>query len=79
MVGSTASRIALVLLIPGLIPLAAQETGVWKDPSPHKVSLVTVDRDVRLEVLDWGGPGRPLVLLAGLGIRLTFSTILLRN
>lgn len=32
----------------------------WKiDPSPHK--------DVKLEVLDWGGPGRPLVMLAGLG------------
>jgi len=28
---------------------------------------VTVDKDVRLEVLDWGGSGRPLVLLAGGG------------
>jgi pimeloyl-ACP methyl ester carboxylesterase len=28
--------------------------------------MVTVDRDVELEVLDWGGTGRPLVLLAGL-------------
>ncbi len=26
-----------------------------------------VDEGVRLEVLDWGGEGRPLVLLAGLG------------
>jgi pimeloyl-ACP methyl ester carboxylesterase len=26
-----------------------------------------VDKDVRLEVLDWGGSGRPLVLLTGLG------------
>jgi pimeloyl-ACP methyl ester carboxylesterase len=26
-----------------------------------------VDKDVRLEVLDWGGTGRPLVLLTGLG------------
>ena len=26
-----------------------------------------VDRDVKLEVLDWGGSGRPIVLLAGLG------------
>jgi hypothetical protein len=38
-----------------------------KDPSPHKIKFVTVDDDVRLEVLDWGGSGRPLVLLAGGG------------
>ena len=38
-----------------------------RDPSPHRVAMVTVDRDVTLEVLDWGGTGRPLVLLAGQG------------
>jgi len=27
----------------------------------------TVDEDVKLEVLDWGGSGRPLIFLAGLG------------
>ena len=32
-----------------------------------KVSLVPVAAGVKLEVLDWGGAGRPLVLLAGLG------------
>jgi pimeloyl-ACP methyl ester carboxylesterase len=41
----------------------------WKDPSSHTVSFVTADRDVKLEVLDWGGPstGRTLVLVPGLG------------
>jgi pimeloyl-ACP methyl ester carboxylesterase len=29
--------------------------------------MVAVDGDVQLEVLDWGGPGRPLILLAGGG------------
>lgn len=29
--------------------------------------MVTVDNDVQLEVLDWGGMGRPVVLLAGSG------------
>src|SRR5689334_14021608 len=29
--------------------------------------MVPVDRDVSLEVLDWGGNGPPIVLLAGLG------------
>jgi non-heme chloroperoxidase len=35
--------------------------------NPPKVQFVTVAPDVRLEVLDWGGTGRPLVFLAGLG------------
>jgi non-heme chloroperoxidase len=32
-----------------------------------KVQFVTVDQGVRLEVLDWGGTGRPLIFLSGLG------------
>jgi pimeloyl-ACP methyl ester carboxylesterase len=35
------------------------------DASPHQVRLVSVDSAVRVEVLDWGGSGRPVVLLAG--------------
>jgi pimeloyl-ACP methyl ester carboxylesterase len=45
----------------------AQESAAWRDPSPHRVQFVTIDGNVRLEVLDWGGSGSPLVLLAGLG------------
>jgi hypothetical protein len=37
------------------------------DPTSHAVQFVTVAPGVRLEVLDWGGSGRPLVFLAGLG------------
>ncbi len=40
---------------------SAQE---WRDPSPHQVRRVTVDSSVQLEVLDWGGSGPPVVLLA---------------
>jgi len=29
--------------------------------------MITVEENVGLEVLDWGGTGRPLVLLTGLG------------
>jgi len=36
------------------------------DSLPHS-QLVTVENDVKLEVLDWGGTGRPLIFLAGLG------------
>jgi non-heme chloroperoxidase len=39
----------------------------WKDPSPHVMKFVTVENEVQLEVLDFGGSGQPLVLLAGLG------------
>ena len=45
-------------------PQARSEVSVgWRDPSPHAVRWVTVDGTTRLEVLDWGGPGRPVVLL----------------
>jgi pimeloyl-ACP methyl ester carboxylesterase len=33
----------------------------------HRSQFVSVDRDIRLEVLDWGGRGQTLVFLAGLG------------
>lgn len=59
-----ASLIMLVLLG---TPLFSQNAGTWKDPSPHVTRFITVDKGVELEVLDWGGSGRPLVLLAGGG------------
>jgi len=43
------------------------QTPQWKDPSPHRIHFVRVDDGVQLEVLDWGGSGRALVLLAGSG------------
>lgn len=46
---------------------AAQPVATWQDPSPHRATMVAVEREVSLEVLDWGGAGRPIVLLAGLG------------
>jgi non-heme chloroperoxidase len=49
---------AFLALTPGL---RAQD-----DQSPHRVQFIAVSNDVRLEVLDWGGSGRPVVLLAGL-------------
>ncbi len=40
-----------------------QSTAQWRDPSPHQVRFVSVDSDVRLEVLDWGGSGRAVVFI----------------
>jgi pimeloyl-ACP methyl ester carboxylesterase len=46
----------IALLAPSAIVLRAQTA-----------QFVTVDKDVKLEVLDWGGAGRPLIFLAGGG------------
>jgi non-heme chloroperoxidase len=45
----------------------AQESRSWRDPSTHRAQFVAVADGVRLEVLDWKGSGRPIVLLAGSG------------
>ena len=52
--------------IPFDVVRVTRETA-WRDPAPHADQFVPVDTDVRLEVLDFGGSGPPLVLLAGLG------------
>jgi len=46
---------------------ATKKTAWVIDPSPHKIRFVTVDKGVKLEVLDWGGKGPPLIFLTGLG------------
>ena len=52
-----------VLGTPVLARNFSQPDSAWHDPSPHQVRWITVDSSVRLEVLDWGGSGPPLVLL----------------
>jgi non-heme chloroperoxidase len=66
---------AAVILIAAFAPPAlaspaplVQDSAAWQDPSPHRVQMVKADKHVQLEVLDWGGSGRPVVLLAGLGL-----------
>ncbi len=44
----------------------AMKTTAWRHPN-STISFIQVERDVRLEVVDWGGTGRPVILLAGLG------------
>src|ERR1700722_14985045 len=46
---------------------ATKETAWQRDPPPHAIQFLNFGKDVKLEVLDWGGTGRPLVLLTGLG------------
>jgi alpha-beta hydrolase superfamily lysophospholipase len=56
----------LCVVLAQVAPVSPQQTE-WKDPSPHATKFITVDDGVQLEVLDWGGSGPALVLLAGLG------------
>jgi len=60
------SLLAATVLLLGPV-VRSQDPCAWRDVSEHQVEFVTVEKDVRLEVLDWGGSGRPLVLLAGSG------------
>lgn len=57
--------VALSMAIIGVNCFAAGDA----PPSSKPVQrFVTVEENVKLEVVDWGGSGRPLVLLAGLGM-----------
>lgn len=47
--------------------LFAQSSPVKRSDSVPTVRFIGVQPNVKLEVLDWGGTGRPMVLLAGLG------------
>ncbi len=60
-----------VAFLAGLLSWAlvgnAAATKAWRDPSPHKATFIEVAPGIKLEMLDWGGHGRPLMLLAGGG------------
>jgi non-heme chloroperoxidase len=59
----SAQMVCLIFSLSVGLSLTAQEK---VDISPHTIRMVEVDKGVSLEVLDWGGAGRPLVLLTGL-------------
>lgn len=54
---------ALLFALP--LSLSAQATS--EDTSRHIQRVIYVEPSVKLEILDWGGTGRPVVLLAGRG------------
>ena len=62
-VQSSAIALTVLLITSGGVGVAAE----WKDPSKHIIRFVEVEPGVKLEVLDWGGSGEPLLLLAGHG------------
>ncbi len=56
-----------VVVLLTLATAAAVAQATWVDPSPHVQRFVQVEPGVSVEVLDWGGLGRTLVLLGQLG------------
>ena len=60
-----AAFVLSVLLIAAID--ASSQPAEWRDPSTHATRLIAVEDGVQLEVLDWGGSGPAIVLLAGLG------------
>lgn len=66
------------VLMAGLAPLAAQKTQARKDPSPHKISFVAVDKNVPPRGARLGRLRPALVLLTDLMSGLTGCSILLR-
>lgn len=75
----TAGFITESLTLPGILgdntetcPLPTKDgnrfrVSRWRDSAPHEPSSVGVDDGVKLEVLDFGGTGSPILLLPGLG------------
>ena len=65
-------KIGLFTLLCAYTVLMLTSTHIWAEDNTSiagapKAQFVTVEPGVKLEVLDWGGKGRPVVLLAGLG------------
>jgi pimeloyl-ACP methyl ester carboxylesterase len=58
---------ATVLFVISTDSSTSAQPNEWRDPSPHTSSFLTVDDGVQVEVLDWGGSGRPLLLMHGDG------------
>lgn len=62
---SMVTTLAIIAVSTGI--LCAAQTGAAPATPGYAERFVTVEPGVKLQVLDWGGPGRPMILLAGLG------------
>jgi pimeloyl-ACP methyl ester carboxylesterase len=49
------------------LTLESEESSWLRDDTPHTIHLVAVQDDVQVEVIDWGGSGRAVILLPGGG------------
>jgi hypothetical protein len=51
-----------------ILVLSTAHSKEWLDKTPHEIHYVEMDDKIKLEVVDWGGEGTPLVFLAGLAL-----------
>jgi len=51
-----------------ILVLNTAHSSEWIDKTPHEIHYVKMDDKIKLEVVDWGGEGTPLVFLAGLAL-----------
>lgn len=61
------ARLFCIALILVRTSTSQQANTIQNNSGSPTVQFVTVAPDVKLEVLDWGGSGQPLIFLAGLG------------
>jgi non-heme chloroperoxidase len=61
------SPLIVVWIAAAILAPSVSKAENWHDPSSHKIRFITVQPDVKIETLDWGGTGRPLLLIAGAG------------
>jgi hypothetical protein len=67
-------KITCLLIAAAIFGLSASRAEDWHDPSPHQIRFVSVQPGVKIETLDWGGTGRPLILIAGAGGTAAYSS-----
>ena len=60
-------QIIKLLFFLAVSPWIAANSIAQADTSSHSIQMVLVEPGVHLEVVDWGGAGRPLIFLAGNG------------
>ena len=60
-------RLRAAVLPFALLSIGLAYAPAWKDPSKHIERFIQTGSGVKLEVLDWGGRGQPVLLLAGHG------------
>ncbi|MBL4631819.1 MAG: alpha/beta hydrolase [Paraglaciecola sp.] len=61
-------RNILILAFIFTLVLNTAHSSDWIDTTSHKIHYLEMDDKVKLEVVDWGGKGTPLIFLAGLAL-----------
>ena len=58
----------LVLAYVFILVINAAYANEWLDTTAHNIHYVEMDDKIKLEVVDWGGEGTPIIFLAGLSL-----------